>query len=119
MIYIAIECPSSSSAVLPCCKKTFYFNVAILLTFIFSATLLRPVYLWYFDPLRKFNGPFLASFSDLWRYSYTRNRRNEVPAIKFHAKYGDIVRFGPNKLSFASPRALKEIYGVNKGFVKV
>ncbi|RYO73661.1 hypothetical protein DL764_010439 [Monosporascus ibericus] len=39
--------------------------------------------------------------------------------LRLHAKYGDVVRLGPNTLSFADPKALKSIYGLNKGFVKV
>jgi len=35
-----------------------------------------------------------------------------------HRQYGDIVRVGPNVLSSADPRAIKIIYGLNKGFVK-
>lgn len=30
-----------------------------------------------------------------------------------------MVRLGPNTLSFADPAALKAIYGLNKGYVKV
>ncbi|KAH6665496.1 cytochrome P450 [Halenospora varia] len=35
-----------------------------------------------------------------------------------HTENGDIVRLGPKCLSFASPEALKETYGLNKGFIK-
>lgn len=47
------------------------------------------------------------------------NRRPEVTHIKLHEKYGDVVRLGPNTLSFSNPAALKAIYGLNKGFIKV
>ncbi|KAF9873146.1 cytochrome p450 monooxygenase [Colletotrichum karsti] len=33
----------------------------------------------------------------------------EIEAL--HAKYGDIVRIGPNELSFAHPQSIKDIYG--------
>ena len=46
-------------------------------------------------------------------------RRPEATHIKLHAQHGDIVRLGPNALSFADPKALKVIYGLNKGFTKV
>ena len=36
-----------------------------------------------------------------------------------HKEKGDIVRLGPNALSFADPKALKDIYGLKKGFTKV
>jgi cytochrome P450 len=35
-----------------------------------------------------------------------------------HKKYGPIVRVAPNQLCFASPKALKEIYGANSQFSK-
>lgn len=69
--------------------------------------------------LNKYPGPFLASLTDWWRFWYVYKRNFEVTHRKLHAKYGDIVRLGPNALSFASPEALKTIYGLNKGFIKV
>lgn len=69
--------------------------------------------------LNKYPGPLLASFTDLWRFFDVYQRRPEVTHQKLHAKHGDIVRLGPNTLSFADPKALKTIYGLNKGFTKV
>lgn len=69
--------------------------------------------------LNKYPGPFVASLTDWWRFWDVYQRRPEVTHIKLHAKHGDVVRLGPNVLSFASPKALKAIYGLNKGFTKV
>jgi hypothetical protein len=69
--------------------------------------------------LNKHPGPFLASITDWWRFWIVLRRRPEVHHIKLHAKHGDIVRLGPNALSFSDPQALKTIYGLNKGFTKV
>ncbi len=69
--------------------------------------------------LNKYPGPFLASVTDWWRFWIVYKRRPEVEHIRLHAKHGDVVRLGPNNLSFANPKALKTIYGLNKGFVKV
>lgn len=69
--------------------------------------------------LQKYPGPFLASLTDWWRFFDVLGRRPDVTQIRLHRKHGDIVRLGPNVLSFADPRALKIIYGLNKGFVKV
>lgn len=69
--------------------------------------------------LNKYPGPFLASLTDWWRFVDVYKRRPEVTHLKLHAKHGDVVRLGPNSLSFADPRALKSIYGLNKGYVKV
>jgi hypothetical protein len=69
--------------------------------------------------LNKHPGPFLASITDWWRFWIVLRRRPEVQHIELHAKHGDVVRLGPNALSFANPQALKTIYGLNKGFIKV
>lgn len=68
--------------------------------------------------LNKYPGPFLASLTDWWRFWIVYNRRPEAEHIRLHAKHGDVVRLGPNDLSFANPTALKTIYGLNKGFTK-
>jgi hypothetical protein len=68
--------------------------------------------------LNKYPGPFLASLTDWWRFVDVYKRRPEVTHLKLHAKHGDVVRLGPNSLSFADPKALKSIYGLNKGYVK-
>ncbi|QSZ36171.1 hypothetical protein DSL72_007296 [Monilinia vaccinii-corymbosi] len=68
--------------------------------------------------LHKYPGPTLASLTDWWRFYDVYKRRPEVTHQKLHAKHGDVVRLGPNYLSFADPKALKTIYGLNKGFVK-
>lgn len=69
--------------------------------------------------LNRYPGPLLASFTNWWRFCDVLGQRPEVTHQKLHAKYGDVVRLGPNSLSFAGPKALKTIYGLNKGFVKV
>ena len=69
--------------------------------------------------LQKYPGPFLASLTDWWRFFDVLGRRPEITQIALHKQHGDIVRYGPNALSFADSQALKTIYGLNKGFVKV
>jgi hypothetical protein len=69
--------------------------------------------------LNKYPGPFLASLTDWWRFWIVYKRRPEVEHIRLHQKHGDVVRLGPNSLSFADPKAVKTIYGLNKGFTKV
>lgn len=73
----------------------------------------------YHNGLNKYPGPFLASLTDWWRFYDVYRRRPERTQIELHQKYGPVVRLGPNTLSFADPEALKTIYGLNKGFVKV
>lgn len=69
--------------------------------------------------LNKYPGPLLATFTDWWRFIDVYNRRPDITHLKLHAKHGDVVRLGPNTLSFADPKAIKAIYGPNKGYVKV
>ena len=69
--------------------------------------------------LHKYPGPFLASLTDCWRFWDVWGRRPDITQASLHKKNGDIVRLGPNMLSFANPKALKDIYGLNKGFTKV
>ncbi|CAK7205847.1 hypothetical protein SEUCBS139899_008626 [Sporothrix eucalyptigena] len=68
--------------------------------------------------LNKYPGPFLASITNWWRFYDVYKRRPEVTHRRLHEKYGGVVRLGPNTLSFSDPRALKTIYGLNKGFIK-
>lgn len=69
--------------------------------------------------LNKYPGPLLARFTNWWRFFDVYGRRPDITQLKLHRQYGDVVRLGPNMLSFSNPRALKTIYGLNKGFVKV
>lgn len=65
----------------------------------------------YHAGMNKFDGPLLASFTDLWKVWHAwRNGSNPI-YVDIHKKYGDIVRVGPNELSFANPKAIHEIYG--------
>ena len=69
--------------------------------------------------LQKYPGPFVASLTDWWRFFDVLGRRPDITHNRLHRQLGDIVRLGPNALSFANPQALKTIYGPNKGFIKV
>ncbi|KAF2455867.1 putative P450 monooxygenase [Lineolata rhizophorae] len=68
--------------------------------------------------LNKYPGPLLAAYTDWWRLFTVWSWRVEFTHIALHRKRGDIVRLGPNSLSFGNPQAIKQIYGLNKGFVK-
>ena len=69
--------------------------------------------------LNKYPGPFIASLTNWWRFFDVYGRRPDITHIRLHRQLGDVVRLGPNVLSFADPKALKTIYGLNKGFTKV
>ena len=69
--------------------------------------------------LNKYPGPAFAGFTNLWRFLDVLGRRPDITQLKLHRQHGDIVRLGPNALSFSNPKAIKTIYGLNKGFTKV
>ena len=69
--------------------------------------------------LNKYPGPTMASLTDWWRFFDVWGRRPDITHLALHRQHGDIIRLGPNTLSFADPKAIKTIYGLNKGFRKV
>jgi hypothetical protein len=73
----------------------------------------------YRNGFNKYPGHPLAGYTNFWRFFDALGRSPEKTHIQLHRRYGDIVRLGPNTLSFADPKAVKTIYGLNKGFVKV
>jgi hypothetical protein len=69
--------------------------------------------------LNRYPGHWLAAYTNWWRFFDVLGRKHEWTILELHRKHGDVVRLGPNVLSFGDPRAIKVIYGLNKGMVKV
>ncbi|KAK8101009.1 hypothetical protein PG999_011383 [Apiospora kogelbergensis] len=69
------------------------------------------VYRLYFHPLAKYPGPFWAKVTDAYQLYHAWKGDRHLEFWRNHEKYGKIVRFGPNCLSFNSNTALKTIYG--------
>ncbi|KAI1305507.1 cytochrome P450 [Xylaria venustula] len=70
------------------------------------------------SPLRSVPGPFLARYTDAW-YLWRVNKGHwETENIDLHHKHGPIIRYGPNRYSFADPEALSAIYGHGTKFAK-
>ena len=84
-----------------------------------AVAIARLLFFRYKKGLSKYKGPFLASFTDMWRVFHTYFNMDKPPMMDLHEKYGDIVRVGPNVLSFGNPEAIKDIYGVGKAWNKV
>ncbi|KAK0640198.1 NAD-dependent protein deacetylase hst2-1 [Lasiodiplodia hormozganensis] len=87
-------------------------SVAVLLLVKLAAT---AVYNVYFHPLSKYPGPKYATMSTItwWLIGYTG--RIEGWTRRQHEKYGEVVRLGPDRLSYTNPQALKDIYGHRSG----
>lgn len=71
------------------------------------------------SPLKAIPGPFVAKFTDLWRfYDYwccTHTHSHQA----LHKKHGPAVRIGPNMVSLSDPDLLKQVYSTRGDFVKV
>ncbi|KAI8274564.1 Cytochrome P450 monooxygenase apf7 [Colletotrichum sp. SAR11_57] len=65
----------------------------------------------FFHPLAKYPGPFIAKITDGYQLYHAWKGDRHLDFHKLHSKYGKIVRFGPNSVSFNSATSLKEIYG--------
>lgn len=62
-------------------------------------------------PLARFPGPFWASITDFWQFKEWWTWKQPYRLTDLHARYGPVVRYGPNKLSVTSLDALQQIYG--------
>jgi hypothetical protein len=78
-----------------------------------AALIIYPFFNRYGRGLSRFNGPFLASFTSLWGMWSIWATADRPPYVDLHRQYGDVVRLSPNKLSFAQPEAIRDIYGPN------
>ncbi|KAF2451159.1 putative RNA polymerase II mediator complex component Srb8 [Karstenula rhodostoma CBS 690.94] len=69
----------------------------------------------YFHPLSCYPGPRLWATSRIpYVVSLLRGNLNN-DMLKFHEKYGPVVRLAPNELSFATEKAWRDIYMHRKG----
>ena len=69
--------------------------------------------------INRYPGPTIAPFTDWYKLYWGFQRTVEKEHQRLHRVYGDVVRLGPRTLSFANPQAIRDIYGLGKGFFKV
>ncbi|KAK0634755.1 cytochrome P450 [Bombardia bombarda] len=70
------------------------------------------------SPLKRYPGPFLAGWTNLWRL-WLAISGDYAPTVKrLHEKYGPVVRLGPNLLDLDLPELSKVIYGTDGKWVK-
>ncbi|OJD35901.1 cytochrome p450 [Diplodia corticola] len=69
------------------------------------------VYNIYFHPLSAYPGPISAACTNLtyWSANVTGDLLPWIQSV--HRQYGEVVRLGPNTLSYTNPDAWKDIYG--------
>jgi hypothetical protein len=74
---------------------------------------------YYRRPLNSIPGPFLAGFTDLWRFFDALFANPHETHIKLHRQTGSsLVRIGPRTVSVSDPALIPKIYGLNSGFTK-
>ncbi|KAJ5112136.1 cytochrome protein [Penicillium argentinense] len=85
--------------------------------------LLAALPLWYLttffiSPLRRFPGPPLAGWTNLWRMFHVRQGRYHLVIHELHKKYGPVVRIAPNVLDLDIPELTKTIYNTKAEYLK-
>lgn len=64
-------------------------------------------------------GPFIASFTNLWKVMGVYDGNMPRQNVAVHEQYGSVVRIGPNHVSFASPQAFSIIHSSRQAYAKV
>ncbi|KAK8091784.1 hypothetical protein PG997_002145 [Apiospora hydei] len=80
-----------------------------------SLVLAKLTYLAFFHPLAKYPGPFLAKFTDAYGAYHGWKGDIHLDMWRAHEKYGNYVRYGPNKLMINTAEGLRDIYSVGAG----
>ncbi|KAE9365500.1 cytochrome P450 [Stipitochalara longipes BDJ] len=75
---------------------------------------MRAIYNIHFHPLSKFPGPKIATVSNLFFVRTVVNGGGVKTMSALHEKYGEVVRWAPDELSFSSADAWKDIYMPHK-----
>jgi hypothetical protein len=88
-------------------------------TLIIAGILLILIKIRYRKGLRQIPGPFLASFLPLDRLVTTANGHQFKTHIKYHERYGSMVRVGPNHVSFSNGALIPVLYGISTKFYDV
>ncbi|CAG8015856.1 unnamed protein product [Penicillium salamii] len=76
------------------------------------------VYRLFFHPLAKYPGPRLAAITHWYAAFYAWRGDLHINSREWHDRYGDIVRFAPNALTFNTDTGMDAIYGVRANVVK-
>ncbi|PYH31308.1 cytochrome P450 [Aspergillus neoniger CBS 115656] len=87
-------------------------NVGIVLLVGFILLILtRALYLGVFHPLARYPGPLLARFSNLYSAYHAWKGDIHIDIYRCHERYGDHVRYAPNRLLINTAGAVQDIYG--------
>ncbi|KAI0592856.1 cytochrome P450 [Biscogniauxia sp. FL1348] len=62
------------------------------------------------SPLKRYPGPFLAKWTNWWRFRLVRTGSYHIHIKKLHDQYGPILRIGPTLLDLDTPELVKTLY---------
>ncbi|KAK0377918.1 isotrichodermin C-15 hydroxylase [Colletotrichum limetticola] len=64
----------------------------------------------FLHPLAGYPGPFWASVTDLWQVNQFLSLKQPYNLTELHEKYGEFVRYGPDKLSITAEEVVPLVY---------
>ena len=99
-------------------RNTTLGTVTYLCTGILLIFCVYVVYYRYFHPLAGYPGPTFASFTNLWKVYQLWTLRMPETLSQLHETYGEVVRVGPNDLSFSTAEAVASIYKAGRSLPK-
>jgi hypothetical protein len=95
------------------------FSQEYLVLFAFGLLLTRLFFNKYRTRLNSIPGPFLAGFTDLWRFFNACFATPHITHLRLHRQTNShFVRIGPRTVSISDPTLIPTIYGINTGFTK-
>lgn len=95
-------------------------NLGALVSWALLGVLIASLLRNYFNKgLNNYPAPSYSAFTDFWRLLVVARGLAHAEYLELHNKIGDVVRLGPNALSFSDPKAVKVIYGLSNKLPKV
>lgn len=91
-------------------------KIALLGAFIYGAALV--IYRVFLHPLAKFPGPLSCKISVFPELSHAWKGDRHLFLYNLHQKYGPVVRYSPDNLSFNSAQSLQDIYVGSKSNIR-
>ncbi|KAJ5497539.1 Benzoate 4-monooxygenase cytochrome P450 [Penicillium fimorum] len=91
--------------------------VVCLVVGVVAVVLVRSGWTWW--RLKHIPGPFPACVTNLHRIGWVHTGRAHLILQDAHRKYGEVVRIGPNMVSFSNPDAIPAVYPMRPGIPKV
>ncbi|CRK36878.1 hypothetical protein BN1708_007223 [Verticillium longisporum] len=106
--------PASKSSIMPFLRGELFNSPSALLGIasgvVFILLVAYVVYQQFLHPLAGYPGPLLASLTDLWQVQQYLTLQQPYTLTQLHERYGEFVRYGPNKLSITAKEAVPIIY---------